>query len=327
MKQGGRDLAITSNTQFKLQTKCLDSSSGNKWEIMGLDEHLQASTVAGLVDKYKGASNYLSDRQNPAQAARIFACRIKCKTEHLDLSVLSSKEIGEREQKEATHIVTRITYGAEVYCVLMSQELDNNETDQDARDEVQENLSIITSAMEISLTDNQNLAEFRESFDKDKKLFISLLKCRVYTDLQGQPVRECNVYDAYKYCLKLVEQTQKTDKTIPISVQIYPLKFIKDEPVPFHYRDVDADLTARCCRIWDELERISVRAESIKVVNRSSLSAFASALNKYQDLLRKGFKIAVLKARENSNDDDEPVERVANVALDIQPTFKQSAVQ
>ena len=279
---------------------------------MCMDEHLQASTVAGLIDKYKGASNYLNDRQNPAQATRIFVCRVKCKREHLDLSILSNILAG-TDQKAATHIVTRVTYGAEAYCVL-SQDLDN-ETDQDARDEAEEHLSMITSTMEVSLADNQNLTQFRDSFDKEKKQLANRLKCRLYADLQSQPVRECNIYDAYKHFLKLIEQTQKMDgdKAVPISIQLCPLKVFNNQTVPFH-RDVDADLTSRCCRIWDELERILARAEAIKKVNRSSLNAFVTAVSKYQDLLRKGFKTSVLKARENSNGDDDEVERVANLA-------------
>ena len=51
---------------FKLHLRFLDpshlSSPDDKWEIMNIGEHLQTSVMAGLIDKYRGASNFLNDK-------------------------------------------------------------------------------------------------------------------------------------------------------------------------------------------------------------------------------------------------------------------------
>ncbi|EFX66159.1 hypothetical protein DAPPUDRAFT_263566 [Daphnia pulex] len=63
---------VTSATRvdekFKLKCKLPDSdSSSSKWENMGLNEHLKATVLAGLINKYRGACNYLNDKPNPSQ--------------------------------------------------------------------------------------------------------------------------------------------------------------------------------------------------------------------------------------------------------------------
>ncbi len=50
----------------------------NKWEEhMNLDEHMQASVLAGFIDDYRGASKYLEDRWKPNNITRTLVCRFK----------------------------------------------------------------------------------------------------------------------------------------------------------------------------------------------------------------------------------------------------------
>ena len=282
---------------------------------MGLDEHLQMSTAAGIIDKYKGASNYLNDRPGPAQAVRVLVCHIKSKMECLDLATLINEDVPRIEvdgKTKATHVVTGITYGAEAYCVIC-QELKGEKIDRDALEEAEENLSGIISKMENALADSQELGEFKEQFDREEKQFVNKLKCRLYVD-PSSAVKECGVFDAYKHCLKLIEQMKSDvgkNKAAPISVQLCPLKVVvgQNDGLLFEYRDVDGDLVSRCCRLWAELEQIGARADALKKGGRP----FGTAMKKYQELVRKSLKTAVVKARESDDDDDE-VERVVNIA-------------
>ena len=262
--------AVRVDNEFKLKLKRPESESWNKWEIMGLDEHLQMSTAAGIIDKYKGASNYLNDRPGPAQAVRVLVCHIKSKMECLDLATLINEDVPRIEvdgKTKATHVVTGITYGAEAYCVIC-QELKGEKIDRDALEEAEENLSGIISKMENALVDSQELGDFKEKFDREEKKFVNKLKCRLYVD-PSSAVKECGVFDAYKHCLKLIEQMKSDvgkNKAAPISIQLCPLKVVvgQNDGLLFEYRDVDGDLVSRCCRLWAELEQIGARADALK---------------------------------------------------------------
>ena len=73
-------LAIQVHSNFKSKFICFDSesSASQKWEhMMGMDEHLQASVLSGVIDKFRGASNYLNDRPAVSNPAKIvWTCRL-----------------------------------------------------------------------------------------------------------------------------------------------------------------------------------------------------------------------------------------------------------
>ena len=186
---------------------------------MRLDEHMQASIVAGLVDKSRGASNYLSEKPNPMQVTRVLVCRTKSRKEWLDLATVlehnasripQPHEDGSEDVKlpSATHVVIGVTYGAESYCVLV-HDLGADAFDQDAREEAEEMLSSLAMKMADALQENQDAAEFKEQFSKDEKR-ISRLKCRLYSDFQAQAVREFGVFEVYKHCRKFMDLIRKS---------------------------------------------------------------------------------------------------------------------
>lgn len=183
--------AVQVDETFEIQ---INLGSSTKWENMNLDEHLQISTVAGLIDKkYQGASHYINDRPNSAQVTRTLGCRIKTKREHLDLKTLVSQDAPcivdhqtEIPKLEATHVVVGVTYGAEAYYVLAQELVDKDQNDQDAKEDVEENLPSIGNKMENYLRDNQNLMSFKDQLDKkEQELINKHLKCRLYSDFQS----------------------------------------------------------------------------------------------------------------------------------------------
>ncbi len=158
---------------------------------MGLDEHLQASILTGLLDKLKGASHYINDRSNSnSQVTRTLICRTAIKKEHLDLPTLLNHNVPnislEGKLPDATHVVVGTAYGAEAYCVLAQ---DVKDEDEDAREEAVEFLAKVLSKMENALEEKQDRAEFKEQCDKEEKKLISQVKCCVYADLQTQAAK------------------------------------------------------------------------------------------------------------------------------------------
>ena len=177
----------------------------NKWEHMGLSKHLQVSVMAGLFDKYNGASNYINDRPSPSHVTKTFACRTKTREQHLDVNILARQKIPPLEEKmQATHVVVGVFYGAEAYCVF-THDLDGK---KESQPEIEENLSVLVDKWNDSLKESQDLYQFKEKFSKEEKQLLQLTKCRLYSDLQTEAVRECSVFDAYKQCLIFIDRVQ-----------------------------------------------------------------------------------------------------------------------
>ncbi|KZS05910.1 Uncharacterized protein APZ42_030888 [Daphnia magna] len=323
---------IKVNNKLSLEFKCSDSSTmNNKMENMGLDEHLQATFMAGLIEKPRGGSRYLTYCCSSSQAAQVLICRVESKVAQLDLQNLAIQDVthlydtwkktkSSKSKTNPTHIVVGVTYGAEAYCVL-TQDLKDAETDDDSREEAEQFLSKIAKKVENALEEELNLAEFKQQFDMNEKKQLSNIKCYLYTDLQTGVAQECSVPDVYKHFLKFIQQVQKTgignNKSIPIAVSLCPLQAIMehDEGGQFEFYDVDPELISRCARIWDELDQVCAKSVAIRTVNKkvdkSSLRQFEEAVGKYKSLMQTSLKKGIAKARETGQQSE--IEKAAKI--------------
>ena len=325
---------------FKLKIFRPDSETSNKWENMGLDEHMQASTLVGLVDSSnsKGAVNYLKDKANLSQVTRTLVCRTMSMAEYVDMQTIVNHSVppatDEQEtMPKATHVIIGIVYGAEAYCILTK---DFNKADPNSREDAEEFLSKISSKMENALEEFQDVADFKEKLTREEKLLANRLKCRLYSDLQTQPVRECGVFEAYKYCLKLINRIKNSDgrknPAVPVSVILFPLKDISKSPErkSLQFRDVNSELVDRCCRIWTEYEQVKAQAIAIQstssFINRASIRQFIKIVERFQELVKKQWKDRVLHARLNEDEDDSDVEKTVIIA-ETHPQFKVSRLK
>ena len=337
--------------KFKLELNCEDLNYlQNKWDIMNLSEHLQASTAAGIIDKFRGASNYLKDKTSLSQIELVLVLRAKCKEEVLDIRYLSTKNNSRHiNETKATHVVVGVTYGAEAYCVLtqdLGTKLNEEDARVEAREEAKKNLSNWGSKLLNALKEKQSVGDFQKGFSEKERKSLTRIKCRLYADLQTLAVRECTVIDAYKHCMKLIEEVQLTGdetKAVPISIVLFPLKRMigsaKETGMQLQYRDENSDLVSRCCRIFTKLEIVSDEAEIVsdeaEIVQkydnksiRTALRPFIKAIDKFQVLLKKELKTAVLKARKSKDDEDgdEELKKLANTA-EKHPLFKPSRLK
>ena len=156
------------------------------------------------------------------------------------------------------------------------------------REVANENLHDLTTMLINALRNNQDYNYFHNQFNEEEKRQMVRTNCRVYTNHQIQAVKECNFFDAYRHCLHVIEQVQTTNceenQAIPISVFLCPLNHIfgsiKETGKLFQYRDVDANVVTRCCRIWVGLERARAEAEAIQTDNsKRSLLQFVDAIH------------------------------------------------
>ena len=307
--------------------------NGNK--VIDLDHHTQLSVLVDLVDSHQGATiNYLNDRSNPEEVTYTIMCRTKSMEKNLNLSSLVNQvetprfriEVeGNEEDQElsATHIVTSVFYGAELHCVF-SQKNDGHEDDKEIQNEIKKNLSLLTSKWRDSLYDSESSAEFKKRFNSEENHLITRLNCRLYADLQVQPVIECCFFDAYEVALKLVDSVYPDNfwddgsKAIPIAVRLCPLSVLLDssqlETKKRNYRDVKSSHVTKCCQFFAHLKQILHRAASIYAANKKSalcesFPEFIGLVSAHQDSMKEKLKTSVVKARRsNSTSADNKIE-------------------
>ena len=286
---------------------------------MGLNNHLRASHFAGLIDNVSGASKYLKAPTSLAEVTHTLDCCVQSRMEYLDVAKLTTLGVPQfpnlqdgNRMSEATHVVVGITYGASAYCVL-TQEVDK--TDMEAVKEIEEALLNKALKMENALKNNQNLAEFQEELFETEKQEMARLKCRLYADLQVQPVRDCYLFDAYKTCHQLFQEVRKTDVTnskgVPITVYLCPLKFFVDAAkikfrAVYDYKDEDdSSHIVQFDFAWKNYEVIIISAtaalKTTKTELRAPLRGFCNAICRYQNIIKHALQKRVVNARKKKS--------------------------
>lgn len=314
-----------------------------------LDYHLKMSIVSGLINEFHGASSYINDRPDPGQATVSLAIRTQTREEHLDLEMLVSQQVPRlpvamNENRDfhdpvATHIVTGVFYGTETYCVL-AQDFDGSEADEETRKEVTQNLSNIAMKWISKLTDFGNLEQFQQTLNKTEKYQLARIKCRMYSDLRVDSLREYSVFDAYGRSLELLKTMCSKEignsNAVPIAILLCPLKFLVDpakrSALKFGYRDIDDSLASRFDLLFDDWKRIGIKAEKICAANEGSpdcskLREFVGAISKYKEVLQMKLTRTVVNARKSViYSDDSDVKSAFNIA-ETHPLFGPSKLK
>ncbi len=194
---------------------------------------------------------------------------------------------------EATHMVSSVYYGAEVYCIV-AQEMDCEETDRVTRQEMEEKLSKLSAKWRDALYESETLEEFKKHFNYKERHLISRLKCRLYADLQARPLIECGFFESYNHSFELmksiftVPKEAGYGKAIPIAVQLCPLKVLLDPDQVKNTAkcyEVCTDAVAHCWSTFSGLKRTVARAEKMSNVDHS-VRHFVDLILKYHELLQ-----------------------------------------
>ncbi len=138
-----------------LEVMTTDSNTTFKWQHMGMNEHIQASILVGLLetqaDNLKSASRYINEKSNPTEVTRTFLFWALTKKEHLHFPQFPNN-INKTEGKagDATHVVVGITYGAGAYCAL------SHKVQDDADEDDREKTFLLVCLARCSLRWNRN---------------------------------------------------------------------------------------------------------------------------------------------------------------------------
>ena len=288
-------LLYSEESDFKINTK-----------LMGLDDHLMASTMAGLIQP-NGASNFINDQSNREEATLTFVWSgVSWEESYADLKALVRQAKSDGQPKsDASHLVVGVLYGAQIYCVMSK---DVRKGDDNPRKEAKEDLMKIWNKIKEALDRNWNVDQFKKDFEKTNQL--SGYNCRMYTDFQSEPVRHCNLIDLYQRCSEWENQMRSNrthpgrSKGVPITFLLCPLQVLFEaaEILPNKFDAyIDMDLVNSCFLILNDLKRIVVEAKKIctfadKEAKRSILE-FVNVVSDYRESLQAHFRESVVKDR------------------------------
>ena len=286
-----------------------DFSTNSKKDSMNLDSHLEASITAGLIENFKGASHFINDRPDPGQITSTFVWTGMSQEEYFNDLEDWDFEFQLPDGKKQTHLVVGVIYGAQAYCVF-SQDLHDKQGHEETRKKSQENLSNVTKKFWAAIDSNLDVADFKREFDTQEKHKLTRFKCRLYSDLQEETVRHCNIFDAYEHILKLQQLVfQNSDQVVPVAMKICPLKILKDSMENrigsrdwLERYDFSDTLVKSYCPILGDLKRIVIKAETLSnciqnTEDCSSLREFGNTVSRYQNVVKTEFNEQLIAAR------------------------------
>lgn len=188
----------------------------------------------------------------------------------------------------STHIVVGVIYGAEAYCVHPSDDIVSQAA---------------AKKLLLHMKDDPSLAQFAGEFNQEEKE----LPVRLYSDLQTETVRKCDISSAYQHFLEMKKMS--SEAAAPIAVLLCSLKDIEalvgdPEDVSFRYRDVESYLSSDLWSLRFQLDQFSAEVDSMKTTlptnqpcNSDFLKKFGDLVVSHKEVFQEHLKEKVVKAR------------------------------
>ena len=322
-------LTLATRVSSSCSRRFLQNGSENVYRAtLVVGPHLHMSYMVGLINENTESpiSCYINDRPDPGQATCSIVFQATSREEKLDLlslvnqqvpNLLKSIHVQEDEENlesSATHVVTSVFYGVEIYCIL-AQDIGANEGKRGAK-EVEKNLSMLLSKWATALQELEDPLKFQKRLNSQEEHLITRLKCRLFAPLQTKPIIECSFFDSYIKSFQVLQtlftftEDLKNSKAVPITIKLCPLTVIlaeNNEMAKLSYRDVDDSLVDDCSRLIEELNSVILSTENIcrvmlKPADSGSLHQFRGLVSKFQRFLKTKLKQSVVVVRNSSRD-------------------------
>ena len=219
----------------------------------------------------------------------ILGCSHSCESGSSTSSFILRQTKNKNLFADATHVVVGTIYGAETYCVFYRIQL-YEEDDYPEFQLQEENLSVVVSKMKIAIENNESLADNLQKLDDQDKYELNRLRCRLFSDLQAKPVKECGFFYAYNHCRELINI--ENDKAVLKSIQLCPLKVIMGPAKVygglFEYQDTDADVVTRFSNLCIQVERVIIRTNIDLTFSPNDKGTFKDCLQKITNWVELG---------------------------------------
>ena len=276
--------------------------------------NLELSVLGGLVS-VSGAAEFVKDRKQTKNTARV-TLRYKCTSRFESLSMEHLAKLDHKnsfDYTNATHVVTGLLYGAEMYFVF------------ERRVESGENFFKIHANMEALIKKFPKVAIGFESkgeieVEKDDREFLKKLQCKVYGDilLEKNPTTGKESTEIYKNIPQVLKEKNMRN-TIPKKVWLYPLcnlakqHGVKEKPPPI-VREIHSTFVEQSERFLEDIHDIILRTNEIqdKIICKScktfnsQLVRFKTMVMHYKQRFQKQIAEYALKVRAGDLDEKIP---------------------
>ncbi|XP_061086598.1 stonustoxin subunit beta-like [Conger conger] len=280
-------------------------SLSEKTKLMDVSASLTASFIAGLVTVERSGS-YLNDTLSSMRQCRA-TMHYKQTTEFKQLTVTQVGNVIYPEvfdQKSATHVVTAVLYGGEVFMVF--DQMASNEEDKKV---IQGNLD--SSTIKIPKVDISSSGKLKLT-DKEMKK-VKKFSCTFHSDLalENNPTTYEEAVQLYK---KLPELIGDGSKAVPVKVWLYPLMNL-DQCAAQLVTKISENLVTLLEVQMGQLHKAQMRAddaiqrcEAIKVTDlKENLVEFKNILATYKDTLQNNLSKLLPAIRDGTEGEEKLV--------------------
>ncbi|XP_047659605.1 neoverrucotoxin subunit beta-like [Tachysurus fulvidraco] len=270
------DIDVHQKLETKMNSAASDSLS-DKANLLDISASLKASFLSGLVE-VGGSAKYLQDTRSSARQSRVTMQYSQTTT----FEQLTMKELGNItypqvfDQKTATHVVTAVLYGAQVFMVF-----DYTSAENENKKEIEGNLhAVVKKIPTISIEGQASL-----NMTEDEKKMAENISITFYGDieLQENPTSYNEALDVYKNLPAMLKQQ---GKGVPLTVWLYPLYLLDDRAAKL-VREINLSLL---CETESLLEEFSEKERICNdLINRQIMDDFPDLkykLLKFQTLHR-----------------------------------------
>ncbi|XP_047659002.1 neoverrucotoxin subunit beta-like [Tachysurus fulvidraco] len=213
------DIDVHQKLKTKMNSAASDSLS-DKANLLDISISLKASFLSGLVE-VGGSAKYLQDTKSSARQSRVTMQYSQTTT----FEQLTMKELGNItypqvfDQKTATHVVTAVLYGAQVFMVF-----DYTSAENENKKEIDGNLHAVVKKIPTISIEGQTPLNMTE----DEKKMAENISITFYGDieLQENPTSYNEALDVYK---KVPAMLKQQGKGVPLTVWLYPLYLLDDK--------------------------------------------------------------------------------------------------
>ncbi|XP_058236240.1 cytolytic toxin-alpha-like isoform X1 [Hemibagrus wyckioides] len=213
------DLDVHQKPKTHLNFAASDSLS-NKANLLDINASLKASFLSGLVE-VGGSAKYLLDTKSSTRQ-----CRVTMQySQTTKFEQLTMKELGNItypqvfDQKTATHVVTAVLYGAQVFMVF-----DYTSAENENKQEIEGNLhAMVKKIPTISIEGQASL-----TMNENEKKMSENISVTFYGDIElnENPTTYKEALEVYKKVPALMKQQ---GKGVPLTVWLYPLNLLDDK--------------------------------------------------------------------------------------------------
>ncbi|CAF0842119.1 unnamed protein product [Adineta steineri] len=280
-----------------------EDSLQHKAHALGIDAHsLKLRLLLGGRMSMSGSAKYAEDYQKTNHEARL-TLKYSTTTHFQELTM---KHLGRDDLDHsylldtdiATHVVTRVVYGAEAFFVF-----DRTVSDSESKKAVSGSLKAIFDKPVFNIE-----GKFKLNLTKQEKNFVDKLRCKFYSDfrLKKNPNNFEEAVTIYRQLPSLLGINN--ENAIPKKVWLYPLHLL-DNNITRIVREISSNLVDYSISTIENLRSLEVRALDLlenSIFTRlnhmkEQLSDFTARLSKIQGDLKEKLALYLPKLRGNTS--------------------------